>query len=183
MSDELERYYERRAPEYDAVYAKPERQEDLSALKVRIPELLRGLRVLEIAAGTGYWTQHIAPAAASVVATDLNPAPLRIAERRDYGGANVAFQVADAFDLRGVAGDFDAAFAGFLWSHLAHDRIPAFLDGIARRLPAGGLVVAMDNRYVDGSNAPITRRDADGNTFQRRDLRDGSTWEVVSTVA
>jgi ubiquinone/menaquinone biosynthesis C-methylase UbiE len=148
-------------------------------LKEQIPSLLRGRRVLEIAAGTGYWTQYIAPAAASVLATDLNSAPLGVAEGRGYGSAKVAFQLADAFALGNIQGDFDAVFVGFLWSHLPARQIPAFLDGIARRLPSGTQVVAVDNRYVHGSNVPIARTDAEGNTYQLRSLQDGSTWEVL----
>ena len=41
-------YYQRRAPEYDEVYAKPERQADLAELKRLIPPLVAGRRVLEI---------------------------------------------------------------------------------------------------------------------------------------
>ena len=37
----------------------------------------------------------------------------------------------------------------------------------------------MDNRYVEGSNLPITREDADGNTYQKRRLRDGNEHEVL----
>ncbi|HEV7129975.1 MAG TPA: hypothetical protein VGN32_21280, partial [Ktedonobacterales bacterium] len=35
------------------------------------------------------------------------------------------------------------------------------------------------NRYVEGSNHPITRRDAEGNTYQRRTLDNGRTFEVL----
>ena len=37
----------------------------------------------------------------------------------------------------------------------------------------------VDNRYVAGSNWPVTRTDADGNTFQRRVLEDGTEFEVL----
>jgi len=37
----------------------------------------------------------------------------------------------------------------------------------------------MDNRYVDGSSTPISERDADGNTYQRRRLADGSDNRVL----
>jgi hypothetical protein len=40
-------------------------------------------------------------------------------------------------------------------------------------------VVLLDNSYVQTSNLPITRRDAEGNTFQQRTLDDGSVHEVV----
>ena len=37
----------------------------------------------------------------------------------------------------------------------------------------------LDNRYVEGSSAPLSRRDAAGNTYQSRRLTDGSRHEVL----
>lgn len=178
-SGSLVTYYELRASEYDAIYEKPERQEDLARLRARLSELFAGRQVLEIAAGTGYWTQTIARVAHRVLATDVNQAPLTIARARDYGDANVDFQVADGFNLEGVEGDFDAAFVGFLFSHLREAELTSLLSGLGRQLAPKSLVVAIDNRYVDGSSSPIVRTDADGNTYQERRLADGTGWEVL----
>ena len=57
---ELADYYRERAQEYDAVYDKPERQEDLARLRALLPPLVAGRSVLEVAAGTGYWTTALA---------------------------------------------------------------------------------------------------------------------------
>ena len=56
----LGEYYRQRAAEYDEVYRKPERQADLARLRQLLPPLVAGKRVLEIAAGTGYWTEVLA---------------------------------------------------------------------------------------------------------------------------
>jgi len=69
-SPDLVEYYRRRAGGYESIYAKPERQADLSVLRAQIPARMAGRRVLEIACGTGYWTVLVARTAASVVATD-----------------------------------------------------------------------------------------------------------------
>lgn len=66
-SAELVDYYRRRAAEYEAIYAIPERQFDLARLREMIPAKLRGARVLEIACGTGYWTQLVAAVAAQAL--------------------------------------------------------------------------------------------------------------------
>ena len=47
------------------------------------------------------------------------------------------------------------------------------------RLARGAQVVLLDNRFVAGSSTPISRRDADGNTYQQRTLDDGSVHEVL----
>src|SRR5262249_37643066 len=83
-SPELVEYYRRRASEYEAIYAKPERQADLAVLREAIPSKLRGARVLEIACGTGYWTQLVAEVAPEVVATDLAEEPMEIAQSKAY---------------------------------------------------------------------------------------------------
>ena len=46
-------YYAKRAPDYERIYAKPERQGDLAWLKARVGDLTRGARVLDLFAGTG----------------------------------------------------------------------------------------------------------------------------------
>ena len=172
-------YYSARADEYEQVYAKPERQEDICRLQDIIPAYFTGRHVLEIACGTGYWTRRIAPRASSVVACDLSPEVLALARARQAETFPVQFRNADAFALDGVSGAFDAAFAGFWISHVQRHEVQRFLTGLHRRLPSGSIVLLVDNRYVDGSNWPITRTDGDGNTYQRRRLLDGTEYEVL----
>jgi SAM-dependent methyltransferase len=172
-------YYQQRAPEYDEVYAKPERQADLAELRRLLPPLVAGRRVLEIAAGTGYWTAVIAPAAASVTATDLNPETLAVAAGRDYGSARPLLVTADAYRLEAIQGDFDLVFCGFWWSHVARTDTARFLAGVAARAEPGARLVLADNRYVPGSNQPVTRTGPAGDTFQLRRLHDGREYEVL----
>lgn len=181
MSDErpaMQSYYAARAAEYDRIYLKPERQTDLRAIERWLPPRFAGARVLEIACGTGYWTQFIAPAAAQVVAIDAAPETMAIAQSRVPQG-KVAFLAGDAYALPENAGRFDAAFAGFWFSHIPKARRREFLLGLAARLEPGARVVFLDNRYVEGSSTPVGARDAEGNTFQTRKLDDGSTHEVL----
>ena len=178
MSD-LAGYYRDRATEYDGVYEKPERQEDLARLRAFLPPLVAGRSVLEIAAGTGYWTTALSSSAQSVLATDLNDETLAVARTRAYGPGEVRFQVADAYDLGAIPGRFDAIFAGFFWSHVPRADVRRFAAGLLDRVEPGGVVILADNRYVEGSNHPITRTTADGDTYQTRRLSDGRIYEVL----
>jgi SAM-dependent methyltransferase len=178
-SAELVDYYRRRAREYEAIYAKPERQTDLAFLKKYLPERLAGRRVLEVACGSGYWTVLVARTAASIVAVDAAEEPMRIAMSKDYGERNVRFEIADAYALPAGLGRFDGALAAFWWSHIPLSRIADFLASLHARLEAGARIVLMDNRYVDGSSTPIAERDAEGNTYQLRRLADGSQNRVL----
>lgn len=174
----MQTYYERRARDYDRVYDKPERQADLAILRARVAELLDGRRVLEIAAGTGWWTTAIATTASVVHGVDLADGPLEIARTRAYG-CPVTFAIGDAFGLDEIDGEFDASFVGFLWSHLSAADLRRHLRSLTDRLPVGSPVVAIDNGYVAGSSTPISRTDTDGNTYQDRPLADGSVHEVM----
>ncbi len=172
-------YYAARAAEYEAIYAKPERQEDLARLRDLVPEYFRGRRVLEIACGTGHWTALVAPVAASVLATDVAPAVLEVARAKPLPPGRVEFRQADAYALGDVPGRFDAALAGFWWSHVGREDLPRFLAGLHGRLEPGARVLFLDNRFVAGSSTPIARRDGAGNTYQLRRLADGSDHEVL----
>jgi protein-L-isoaspartate O-methyltransferase len=175
---ELVRYYGARASEYEAIYEKPERQPDLQRLRRIVSEFATQRNVLEIACGTGYWTEVLAGSAQKLTAIDASPEVLAVARAKGLG-SHVVFHEDDAYALANVSGRYDAVFVGFWWSHIPHAAISQFLDALHRRLPGGARVMVLDNRYVEGSSTPIARTDADGNTYQHRRLRGGSAHEVL----
>lgn len=172
-------YYRRRAQEYERIYEKPERQADLAALRDLVAREMADQEVLEIACGTGYWTRVCAERARSVLAVDLAEETLAIAQAKEYPFGKVRFGKADAYRLDDVPEDFTAGLACFWWSHVPRERLPEFLAGWHRRLGPGARVAFVDNRYVEGSSTPVSRRDAGGNTYQVRRLEDGSNHEVL----
>jgi ubiquinone/menaquinone biosynthesis C-methylase UbiE len=176
---QLQRYYERRAGEYEKIYDKPERQHELEWLRHRIPELLRDRTVLEVACGTGYWTQFIARAAEKVHACDINESVLEIAREKPIPRDRVSFFKADAVSLDGVPAGCDAAFAGFWWSHVRKSELDKFVRNLAAKLSPGASVVILDNTYFEGSSTAISRRDREGNTYQLRHLANGEEHEVL----
>jgi len=176
---ELVTYYKLRAQEYDRLYERPDRQDDIRGLATLLRPAVVGRRVLELATGTGYWTPIMATVAKSIVATDINTETLAIAQARDYAADNVEFRVADAYMPDAIAGDFDCVVAGYFLSHVPHDRVSPFLESVVDRVGSGGRVLLIDNLYVDDSNLPITRTDEDGNTYQTRRLDSGETFEVL----
>jgi len=177
--DNLRDYYARRAAEYERIYAKPERQADLARLRARVADAFRGRSVLEVACGTGWWTPHIAINAVRVDAYDINDETLQIARMKPVDPHRVRFSRGDAFAPPVAEPRHDAAFAGFWWSHVLRRDLARFLTGLHGALAPGARVVFIDNRYVAGSSTPLSRTDADGNTYQARKLDDGSTHEVL----
>jgi SAM-dependent methyltransferase len=176
---ELAKYYADRASEYDAIYSKPERQGDIKLLSSHLTELLSNRRVLEVACGTGYWTQFYGPHTNSTVATDYNDEVLLIARRRIEAHSNIRVEQSDAYSLDNIPDDFDAGVAAFWWSHLLKSGIAAFLEVFHSKLMPSGLVIITDNIYVEGSSTPISRTDSDGNSYQTRRLKNGSRYEVL----
>ena len=75
-------YYNKRLEEYEAIYAKPERQTDLQKLVARLQADIKNCTVLELACGTGWWTEKLAAHASSWTATDADPAALECCRRR-----------------------------------------------------------------------------------------------------
>jgi len=176
--DKLAAYYARRATEYERIYAKPERQADLRALERRIRGMLAGRKVLELACGTGYWTDVFAAEAAQVTALDMNEEMLEIARSKRNAG-KVRFVRGSAYEIPDFGRAHDTLLAGHWWSHVPLDRLDAFLGAAMRAVAPGALMAFFDNRYVEGSSTPLSRRDAQGNSYQARRLDDGSTHEVL----
>lgn len=176
---DLPGYYAARAREYESIYDKPERQADLARLRALIPDYFVGRDVLEVACGTGYWTQFIAERARRMTAIDINPETLAIARTKPLPPGRVTFAQRDVRQPETDEQRFTGAFAGFWWSHLRHDERRGFVETLHRSLRAGAVVVVLDNLYVPGSSTPISHVDAEGNSFQARRLRDGSTHTVL----
>lgn len=175
----LEDYYSKRAREYERIYDRPERQRELEWLRGRIPALFRGRVVLEVACGTGYWTQFIAKSAKRVYAGDINDSVLEIARDKPIAPGKAHFFKSDAVSLDGAPAGCDAAFAGFWWSHVKKSGAAQFVANLAAKLEPGAVVGILDNTWAHGSSTPISRTDAEGNTYQVRRLANGEEFEVL----
>jgi SAM-dependent methyltransferase len=177
-NSEMVAYYAKRAAAFEESYQRPDCQEDLADMQERLSEVLAEHRVLELACGTGYWTQFYADSAQSVLATDINSEMLTLAKAKGLPEDQVQWQIADAFNLQ-VEGEFSACFAGFWWSHVLRQDQEGFLQKLRQRLGKDALLVLMDNVYVEGVSTTIARTDLQGNTFQIRTLPDGGRYEIL----
>lgn len=178
MNTDLIAYYRDRAKEYEAIYLKPERQDDLKTATQLLQNTFANRTVFEIACGTGFWTEKLAETAASIFATDINKSVIEIAEQKSYSKNNVTFDLADIFNLTPKTKS-ESLFGGFIWSHIKLQDLDKFIDAVNNSVLPGSTVVFMDNNFVEGSNHPITNIDQDGNTFQTRKLADGTTHLVL----
>ena len=178
MNTDLVAYYKARVAEHEKIYLKPERQVDLAKASELLQGIFTGQDILEIACGTGYWTERIAQTAQSIMATDINDAALAIAMQKEYQKNNTQFAVADIYNFSGVP-KYGALFAGFILSHIEHQQTSKFIKTINSFVKPGGIVVLMDNIFVEDSSLPVTETDGYGNTYQMRTLENGSLHRVL----
>lgn len=181
ITEQSAQFYAKSASNHDRIYDRPERQDDLAEMREHVVEALRGHTVLELACGTGYWTRQIAEVADKVVATDINPEMIAMARLRKMPADKVELRVVDAYDLPDDLGDFTAVFVGFWWSHVKREEYVKFLAKVKARVGKDVLIVLLDETYVEGSSATVSRTDMEGNTFHISVAPDGERYEIPTT--
>lgn len=170
LADQVD-YYRRRAGEYDeTAYG------DIAAARARIARLIAEMwpagSVLEIACGTGLWTEALAELADTVTAIDAAPEAVQIARDR-VRSANVSFEVADVFSWTPDA-RFDVIFFSAWLSHVPANRFEQFWQSLRGLLAEDGRVLFIDEHvderekeaYVAGRDEVVERRLRDGGTFR-----------------
>ena len=187
LRSQVNEYYAVMAPVYDrnAGYNDQESEKLREFSRTSYQELFKNKRVLEIACGTGYWTEIIGQTAKSVLATDINPSMLSIAEKRCNYLPNVDFLQTDAYSLTDVHRDFDAAFSHWWWSHMPKKLIPLFLKSLHSKLEPGSKVLFVDQLLSTvgfcAKNATQIKYQ-DGNRLEQRITPDGKLYNVVKNL-
>jgi demethylmenaquinone methyltransferase/2-methoxy-6-polyprenyl-1,4-benzoquinol methylase len=166
-------YYRRRAGEYDSTaYG------DLARARARIARLVGAMapsgRVLEIACGTGLWTEALARAAGALTAIDAAPEMLAIARSR-VRSDHATFEVADVFSWT-TTQRFDVVFFSAWLSHVPTGRFDEFWRMLRGLLARDGRVLFVDE-HVDERGKEAYLSDAD-EVVERR-LLDGTTHRIV----
>ena len=179
MANEVADYYRRRAPEYESIYFRPDEKRlyELEDMARAMRDWLRGRDILEIAAGTGWWTVHGASVAKSMTATDINEETLAIAKLKPLD--HVRFEVADAFNLQALEGHFNGCLSCFWLSHVPRARIPEFFQGVHRRLGAGSRVFMADNLYDPNVGGVLIEEPGSADTYKIRTWSDGSKHKIL----
>lgn len=182
-------YYRARAPEYDEYYERTGPFDlgvdanlvwrgELDQVQSWLDTHVR-VSVLDVAAGTGWWTERLARLADRVVALDAAPEMLAINRARN-AGAGVTFVEGDVFAYQ-PRQRFDVVFFGFWLSHVPGDRFVEFWRLLSEWLAPGGRVLLVDNME---SSAPWIQERPIGqphSELMTRRLNDGRTFTIVKT--
>ena len=172
-------YYRRRAPEYDATSSPTD--DPLESEAQRIAVALRAQprvgEALELAAGTGTWTNHLLQIAERVVAVDAAPEMLEL-NRLKLASPRVEYVVADVFAYEPPR-RFDMVFFGFWLSHVPPGRFASFWELVRRSLTPAGRVF-----FVDEARGTRLREDwlDREKGVVRRVLEDGSEHRAVKVL-
>jgi ubiquinone/menaquinone biosynthesis C-methylase UbiE len=104
--------------------------------------LLPGMIVADVGAGTGFMAAGLAPLVKQVYVLDGSPAMLQTARKNLSGFSNVIFQLADGTSLPLPEASLDAVFAN-MYLHHTPDPLAAICE-MARLLKPGGRLVITD---------------------------------------
>jgi ubiquinone/menaquinone biosynthesis C-methylase UbiE len=166
--ERMKEYYDRRAPEYDASIPglgdeaeHPGIVEDRPGL-VRAISALPPARVLDVACGTGFFTQHLR---GEVVGLDQSEAMLEIAHQRV---PQASFVLGDALEMPFSDRSFDRVFSSSFYGLLLEPERERFLNE-ARRV-AGELVLVEPTPLLSKSGHP--------EGWEERGLSDGSRHRI-----
>lgn len=134
--------------------------------------------VLELAGGTGWWTQRLAQTADQLTVVDSSPETLDI-NRNRVGRSDVDYIAADLFSWQPQR-TYDVVFFSFWLSHVPRQRFSAFWSLVHTCLAPSGRVFVIDNRDPDQNgewdDTYVTRAGPD---LDVRRLHDGSRYNVV----
>ncbi len=128
--------------------------------------------VLELACGSGIWTERLLASASSITAVDGAPEMLARARARIGEGAPVRFIQADLFSWRPDR-RYDAVVFGFWISHVPAERFEPFWSLVAEALAPDGQVFFFDDNHrpereliEGGDSSVVQRRLLDGTSFK-----------------
>jgi demethylmenaquinone methyltransferase/2-methoxy-6-polyprenyl-1,4-benzoquinol methylase len=180
-------YYRARAAEYDEWWLRQGRYDrgpalnrqwlaDTAEVAAALEAFRPAGRILELACGTGLWSERLLPFATELTLVDGSREMLAIAAER-VRSPRVRRIEADLFEWE-PTDTFDTVFFGFWLSHVPPERFAAFWNLVGKCLAPDGRVFFVDSRHEQTSTAVDHRLpDPEAPVLQRR-LNDGREFSV-----
>jgi SAM-dependent methyltransferase len=181
-------YYQARAGEYDEWFLRQGRYDrgpennrrwfsELEAIRQKLDSFGPRGSVLELACGTGLWTQYLLKYADHITAVDAVSQVLALNRERNHS-SKVAYVRADIFDWQPDR-QYDVVFFSFWLSHISPERFTSFWGKVGLALRPGGRVFFIDSRYESTSTATDHRLKDKGSIIADRWLNDGRKFQIV----
>jgi 2-polyprenyl-3-methyl-5-hydroxy-6-metoxy-1,4-benzoquinol methylase len=150
---------------------------DVELLQAALDRFAPAGRVLELACGTGIWTERLASRADSLTALDAAAETLALA-RAKVPSSNVEWVQADVFAWEPEQ-EYDVCFFSFWLSHVPSERLASFWAKVARALAPGGRVFLIDSAVHEGASAHDHEPPEPGERRETRRLDDGREFRIV----
>jgi demethylmenaquinone methyltransferase/2-methoxy-6-polyprenyl-1,4-benzoquinol methylase len=187
LIEQQKEYYRARAGEYDEWFLRTGRYDRGPAFRAlwfaEVDEVRAALdrfaprgRVLELACGTGLWTEHLVRHADEVTAVDASAEVLAL-NRERVGDAGVRHVQADLFAWT-PDGLYDVVFFSFWLSHVPPERFAAFWAMVRDALKPGGRAFFVDSLRTELSTATDHRLAEEGDVVTERMLNDGRRFHI-----
>lgn len=188
-------YYRARAREYDEWWERKGQSDrgpeanarwfaEVDAAYGALDEFAPRGSVLELACGTGIWTQRLLAHATSITGVDVSDEVVEV-NRERVGEGRVRYVLADLFSWEPDA-RYDVVFFGFWLSHVPAARFDEFWDMVAKACAPDGRVYFIDNYWREHGPVPVKPLvgvdygpdDLDSQVTNRR-LNDGRAFRAV----
>jgi demethylmenaquinone methyltransferase/2-methoxy-6-polyprenyl-1,4-benzoquinol methylase len=170
LEEQIE-YYRARAQEYDSSIS--------SAAELFAPgismllELGKFDEILELACGTGFWTEALLKIGGQITALDAAAEMLEIAKAR-LGTQRIQYQQADLFQWT-PAQEYDLVFFANWLSHIPPSALDDFLIKVSRAVRPGGWIAIVDQHAPSEADAQVAKEDI----YATRPLEDGRQFTIV----
>jgi demethylmenaquinone methyltransferase/2-methoxy-6-polyprenyl-1,4-benzoquinol methylase len=191
MSDQILQeqiaYYQARAAEYDEWFYRTGRYDygealntqwfdDVEVVRSALQSIGKVETALELACGTGIWTQELVQQADSVTAVDAAAEVLNITQSK-LPDAKLRTVQADLFAWEPDQ-QYDLVFFGFWLSHVPPDKLDGFLGMVRRALKPNGRVFMVDSRRTETIEAKDRHLPKPESIYHVRKLNDGREFNI-----
>ncbi len=178
-------YYRERASEYEDWWFRRGRYDHgpeanarwFAEVEVALERFDAAGDVLELACGTGLWTQRLASHAAGVTAIDGSPEMIELCRAR-VNDPHVTYVQADLFAWEPTR-TYDVCLFGFWLSHVPEERFEAFWEKVRRAVGSGGRVFFVDSLRSQQASAIDHKLPDLGEETMLRRLADGREYRIV----
>jgi len=170
LNEQIE-YYRARAPEYDASIT--EATDLLLPGRALLLNLGRFDSILELACGTGIWTETLLQMGNEVTAVDAAPEMLDIA-RKKLGDKRIKYEQTDLFQWAPTQ-KYDLVFFANWLSHVPPAALDEFLEKAGRSIRPGGQIALIDQYLPSDSDRRVARDDI----YATRPIEDGRQFTIV----
>jgi ubiquinone/menaquinone biosynthesis C-methylase UbiE len=170
LNEQIE-YYRARAQEYDESIAGV--SDLLESGRGLLLKLGKFDSILELACGTGIWTETLLQIGSEVTAVDAAPEMLEIA-RQKLGEVRIKYQQADLFQWEPEQ-QYDLVFFANWLSHVPPEALDTFLGKVQKAVRPGGQLAMIDQYLPSDSDKRIAKDDI----YATRPLEDGRQFTIV----